>query len=97
MSRAAKAFAWIALVYGAPPMLLLISALFEGGWRIFVFLGLIALPLLPLILMQDARGWRTPSPGVPLAVAVVSLVATTLLYLRLFGVIQWSLPWDVAG
>jgi hypothetical protein len=78
-------------------MLLLISALFDGGWRIFVFLGLIALPLLPLILMQDARGWRTPSPGVPLAVAVVSLVATTLLYLRLFGVIQWSLPWDVAG
>ncbi|MBR1257379.1 hypothetical protein JQ634_27285 [Bradyrhizobium sp. AUGA SZCCT0240] len=97
MRRTAKVFAWIALVYGAPPMLLLISALFDGGWRIFVFLGLIALPLLPLILMQDARGWRTPSPGVPLAVAVVSLVATTLLYLRLFGVIQWSLPWDVAG
>ncbi|MBR1153930.1 hypothetical protein [Bradyrhizobium sp. JYMT SZCCT0428] len=50
MRRAAKAFAWIALVY-----------------------------------------------GVPLAVAVVSLVATTLLYLRLFGVIQWRLPWGAAG
>ena len=97
MRRAAKAFAWIALVYGAPPMLLLISALFEGGWRIIVFLGLIALPLLPLILLQGSRGWRTPSPGVPLAVAVVSLVTTTLLYLRLFGVIQWRLPWGAAG
>ncbi|MBR1143967.1 hypothetical protein [Bradyrhizobium sp. AUGA SZCCT0431] len=97
MRRAAKAFAWIALVYGAPPMLLLISGLFEGGWRMIVFLGLVALPLLPLILMQDSRDWRTPPPSVPLAVAVVSLVATTLLYLRLFGVIQWRLPWGAAG
>lgn len=84
-------------MYGAPPMLLLISGLFEGGWRMIVFLGLVALPLLPLILMQDSRDWRTPPPSVPLAVAVVSLVATTLLYLRLFGVIQWRLPWGAAG
>ena len=92
MKRGAKVFAWIALVYGAPPVLLLISGLFEGGWRVFVFLGLIVLPLLPLILLQDSRDWRTPPPGVPLAVAVVSLAATTLLYLRLFGYIQWRLP-----
>ena len=97
MRRAAKAFAWIALVYGAPPVLLLISALFGGGWRAFIFLGLIALPMMPLILLQDSRNWRTPPPGVPLGVALLSLVATTLLYLRLFGVIQWRLPWSAAG
>lgn len=97
MRRTAKAFAWIALVYGAPPVLLLISALFDGGWRAFIFLGLIALPMMPLILLLDSRGWRTPPPGVPLAVAFVSLVATTLLYLRLFGYIQWRLPWSAAG
>ncbi|CAN7597893.1 hypothetical protein LJR220_005471 [Bradyrhizobium sp. LjRoot220] len=92
MKRAAKLLAWTALVYGAPPMLLLISGLFEGGWRIFVLLGLIALPLLPLILMQDSSSWRTPAAIVPLAVAVLSLVASTLLYLLLFGYIQWRVP-----
>jgi hypothetical protein len=92
LKRAAKLSAWIALAYGAPPMLLLISGLFEGGWRIFVFLGLIALPLLPLVLMQDSRDWQTPPPSVPLAMAVLSLVVSTLLYLRLFGVVQWRLP-----
>jgi hypothetical protein len=85
MKRTAKIFAWIALVYGVPPMLVCILWLFEGGWRMFLYLGLTALPPLPLILTQDSTAWRTPPPVVPLALAIGSLVISTLVYRNFFG------------
>ena len=85
MKRAAKVLSWAALVYGLPPMLVSMTWLFEGGWRMFMFLVCIALPPLPLILTQDSTAWRKPPPIVTLAVAVVSLYVSTLLYQRFFG------------
>jgi hypothetical protein len=85
MKRAAKIFAWIALLYGVAPMLVSVLWLFEGGWRMLLYLGLIALPPLPLILTQDSTDWRRPPPIVPLALAVVSLLVSTLMYRNFFG------------
>jgi hypothetical protein len=65
-------------------MLVSILWLFQGGWRMVLFLVLIALPPLPLILTQDSRDWRTPPPIVPLALAVGSLVVSTLVYQSYF-------------
>ena len=85
MKRFAKILAWITLVFGVPPMLVCIIWLFEGGWRMFLFLATAALPPVPLILVQDSRGWQTPPPAVPIVVAIVSLLASLFVYKRFFS------------
>jgi hypothetical protein len=85
MKRAAEVLAWAALVYGVPPMLVSVTWLFVGGWQMLMFLGLVALPPLPLILTQDSTSWQKPPPMVPLALSIVSLVISSLLYRSFFG------------
>jgi hypothetical protein len=58
--------------------------LFSSGWAVPVVLILMLLPLVPLILMQEIRGWRRLDPVVPATVAVLSIAVSIGFYWELF-------------
>jgi hypothetical protein len=77
-----RLLAWLALVVGAPQMLLGVLGLYGGGWWMLVWLGLILLPPLPLILMQPSQPWPKRNTAVSPALAVISLLISCLVYGR---------------
>jgi hypothetical protein len=80
MRRIAVVLAGLALAFGLPQLMLGISAFFEGGWRMPMSAGLIALPLLPLFTTLTSSRWPTPHPAVPIMLAFVSLVVSAGFY-----------------
>jgi hypothetical protein len=89
MTRAAKTLSWTAFIFGIPPMLVCILWLFGGGWSMFVYLAMAALPPLPLVLTQDSTDWPTPPPIVTAALAVASIFVSIFIYSQFFRFSIW--------
>jgi hypothetical protein len=84
MTLAAWLLVWLALAAGLLQTLICGVLLFSSGWAIPLVLVLMLLPFMPLILMQEIRGWRRLDPVVPAAVALVSIAVSCGFYWELF-------------
>jgi hypothetical protein len=84
MTLAAWLLVWLALAAGLLQALICGVLLFSSGWAIPVVLILLLLPFLPLILMQEIRGWRRLDPVVPATVALISIAVSCGFYWELF-------------
>jgi hypothetical protein len=59
--------------------------LISSGWAMPLALMLMLLPFVPLILMQELRGWRRLDPAVPATAAVLSIAVSCGFYWELFN------------
>ena len=75
---------WLALAAGLLQAVICGVLLFSSGWAIPVVLILLLMPFLPLILMQEIRGWRRLDPVVPATVALISIAVSCGFYWELF-------------
>ena len=84
MTLVAWLLVWLALAIGLLQVLICAINLLSSGWAIPVVLILMLLPFLPLILMQEIRGWRRLDPTLPAAAALVSIAVSGGFYWELF-------------
>jgi len=84
MTLVAWLLVWLALAVGLLQVLICAINLLSSGWAIPVVVILMLLPFLPLILMQEIRGWRRLDPTLPAAVALVSIAVSGGFYWELF-------------
>jgi hypothetical protein len=84
MTFAAWLLVWLALAAGALQVLICGVLLFSSGWAVPVVLIFAVLPLVPLILMQEIRGWRRLNPVVPASAAILSIAVSGGFYWELF-------------
>jgi hypothetical protein len=57
---------------------------FSSGWALPVVLLFAVLPFVPLILMQEIRGYRRLNPLVPGTAAILSIAVSAGFYWELF-------------
>ena len=88
MNLAAWLLVWLALAAGALQVLICGVLVFSSGWAVPVVLLFAVLPFVPLILMQEIRGYRRINPVVPATVAVLSIAASGGFYWELFNRMQ---------
>jgi hypothetical protein len=74
----------LALAAGLLQVLICGVLLFSARWSIPVALFFLILPFVPLILMQEIRGWRRLDPIIPAIVALLSIAASAGFYWELF-------------
>ena len=87
MNLAAWLLVWLALAAGAMQVLICGVLLFSSGWA--VPLGWFALlPFVPLILMQEIRGYRRLNPAVPATAAILSIAVSGGFYWELLTRMQ---------
>ena len=84
MTFAASLLVWLALAAGALQVLICCVLLFSSGWAIPVVLLFAVLPFVPLILMQEIRGYRRLNPIVPATAAILSIAVSGGFYWELF-------------
>jgi hypothetical protein len=75
---------WLALAAGLLQVLICGVLLFSSGWAVPVVLIFAVLPFVPLILMQEIRGWRRLNPVVPATAAILSIAVSGGFYWELF-------------
>jgi hypothetical protein len=75
----------LALAAGLLQTVICAVMLLSSGWAIPVVVILMLLPFVPLILMQEIRGWRRPDPVVPATVALLSIAVSCGFYWELFN------------
>jgi hypothetical protein len=75
---------WLALAAGALQVLICGALLFSSGWAIPVVLLFAVLPFVPLILMQEIRGYRRLNLVVPATAAILSIAVSGGFYWELF-------------
>ena len=85
MTLAAWLLVWLAVAAGMLQVLICGVLLFSAGWTIPVVLLFAVLPFVPLILMQEIRGWRRLNPVVPASAAVLSIAVSGGFYWELFN------------
>ena len=88
MNFAASLLVWLALAAGALQVLICGVLVFSSGWAVPVVLLFAVLPFVPLILMQEIRGWRRLNPIVPATAAILSIAASGGFYWELFTKMQ---------
>jgi hypothetical protein len=74
----------LALAAGLLQAVICAVLLISSGWAIPVALMLMLLPFVPLILMQEIRGWRRLDPVIPAIAAVLSIAVSCGFYWELF-------------
>jgi hypothetical protein len=84
MTFAAWLLVWLALAAGLLQVVICGVLLFSSGWAVPVVLVFAVLPLVPLILMQEIRGWRRLNPVVPATAAILSIAVSGGFYWELF-------------
>ena len=84
MTFATWLLVWLALAVGLLQVVICGVLLFSSGWAVPVVLLFAVLPFVPLILMQEIRGWRRLNPVVPASVAIVSIAVSGGFYWELF-------------
>ena len=84
MNFSAWLLVWLALAAGAMQVLICGVLLFSSGWAVPVVLLFAALPFVPLILMQEIRGYRRLNPLVPATAAILSIAVSAGFYWELF-------------
>ena len=85
MNLAAWLLVWLALAAGALQAMICGVLLFSSGWAVPVVLFFAVLPFVPLILMQEYRGWRRLNPVVPASAAILSIAVSGGFYWELFN------------
>lgn len=75
----------LALAAGLLQTLICAVMLLSSGWAIPLVLILMLLPFVPLVLMQEIRGWRRLDPMVPAIAAVLSIAVSCGFYWELFN------------
>jgi len=88
MNFAASLLVWLALAAGALQVLICGVLVFSSGWAVPVVALFAVLPFVPLILMQEIRGWRRLNPIVPATAAILSIAASGGFYWELFTKMQ---------
>ena len=88
MNLAAWLLVWLALAAGTLQVLICGVLLFSSGWAVPVVLLFAVLPFVPLILMQEIRGWRRLNPVVPASAAIISIAVSRGFYWELFNRMQ---------
>jgi hypothetical protein len=89
MTLAAWLFVCLALAVGLLQALICVVLLFSARWSIPVVLLFMVLPFVPLILMQEIRGWRRLDPVIPAIVGLLSIAASAGFYWELFRSTGW--------
>ena len=84
MILAAWLLVWLAIAAGLLQVVTCAVLLFSSGWAAPLVLVLMGIPFVPLILMQEIRGWRRVDPVVPATVAVLSIAVSIGFYWELF-------------
>jgi len=84
MTFAAWLLVWLALAAGLLQVVICGVLLFSSGWAVPVVLVFAVLPFVPLILMQEIRGWRRLNPVVPSSAAILSIAVSGGFYWELF-------------
>ena len=84
MTLAAWLLVWLALAAGALQVLICGVLVFSSGWAVPVVLLFAVLPFVPLILIQEIRGWRRLNPIVPATAAILSIATSGGFYWELF-------------
>ena len=84
MNFAASLLVWLALAAGALQVLICGVLVFSSGWAVPVVLLFAVLPFVPLILIQEIRGWRRLNPIVPATAAILSIAVSGGFYWELF-------------
>jgi hypothetical protein len=84
MTRAAWLLVWLALAAGLLQVVICGVLLFSSGWAVPIVLVFAVLPLVPLILMQEIRGWKRLNPVVPATAAILSIAVSGAFYWELF-------------
>jgi hypothetical protein len=84
MRLAAWVLVWLALAAGLLQVVICVVMLLSSGWAIPLVLGLMLLPLLPLILMQEIGALRRIEPVVPATIALISIAVSFGFYWELF-------------
>ena len=84
MTLAAWLLVCLALAAGLLQVLICAVLVFSARWSIPVALFFLILPFVPLILMQEIRGWRRLDPVVPAIVALLSIATSAGFYWELF-------------
>jgi hypothetical protein len=85
MNLAAWLLVWLAVAAGMLQVLICGVLLFSSGWAVPVVLFFAVLPFVPLILMQEYRGWRRLNPVVPASAAILSIAVSGGFYWELFN------------
>jgi hypothetical protein len=75
--------AWL-LAAGLLQVLICAVLVFSARWSIPIALFFLVLPFVPLILMQEIRGWRRLDPIIPAITALLSIAASAGFYWELF-------------
>ena len=88
MTLAAWLLVCLALAVGLLQVLICGVLVFSARWSIPVALFFLVLPFVPLILMQEIRGWRRLNPIVPATAAILSIAASGGFYWELFTKMQ---------
>ena len=88
MRSAATLLVWLSFLVGLPQVLICGVTMLSAGWWA-PLVALFALPpLVPLILMQEYRGWRRLNPVVPAIAAILSIAVSGGFYWELFTKMQ---------
>ena len=88
MTLAAWLLVCLALAAGLLQVLICGVLVFSARWSIPIALFFLVLPFVPLILMQEIRGWRRLNPVVPASAAVLSIAVSGGFYWELFTKMQ---------
>jgi len=89
MTRTAWLLVWLALAVGLLQVVICGVLLFSSaGWTVPVVLVFAVLPFVPLILMQEIRGYRRINPLVPATAAILSIAVSGGFYWELFTTMQ---------
>jgi len=75
----------LALAAGLLQAVICAVMLISSGWAIPLALILMLLPFVPLMLMQEIRGWRRLDPVIPAIAAVLSIAVSCGFYWELFN------------
>ena len=84
MTLAAWLLICLAIAAGLLQAVTCATLLFSSGWAIPLVVILMLLPFVPLILMQEIRGWRRLNPVVPASAAILSIAMSGGFYWELF-------------
>ena len=85
MTLAAWLLVSLALAAGLLQSVICAVMLISSGWAIPLTLMLMLLPFVPLILIQEIRGWRRLDPIIPAIAAVLSIAVSCGFYWELFN------------
>ena len=85
MTLAAWLLVSLALAAGLLQAVICTVMLISLGWAIPLALILMLLPFVPLMLMQEIRGWRRLDPVIPAIAAVLSIAVSCGFYWELFN------------